>query len=93
MSKMSRTGLHRKALEIFYSLPQIGISYDTTITNAAISACDKGAYHPLHTTLSSILHQVAFVIDWCHHSMSNYAAHGPCEGAPRVQTLSFKLQI
>lgn len=42
MSKMSRTGAHRKALEVFYSLPHIGIPYDTTIVNAAISACDKG---------------------------------------------------
>ena len=42
MGSMSRSGAHRKALEVYYSLPQIGIAYDTTITNAAISACEKG---------------------------------------------------
>ena len=42
MSNMSRSGAYRKALEVYYTLPQLGISYDTTITNAAISACEKG---------------------------------------------------
>ena len=53
MSNMSRSGAHFKALEVFYSLPQLGIPYDTTITNAAISACEKGVLLPF---LSSSVH-------------------------------------
>ena len=44
MSKMSRTGAYRKALEVYHSLSLLDIAYDTTITNAAISACDKGEH-------------------------------------------------
>ena len=43
ISKLSKEGAFRKGLEVFYTLPDMGIAYDTTITNAAISACDKGA--------------------------------------------------
>jgi pentatricopeptide repeat protein len=46
MSKLSKEGSYRKALEIFDVLPRLGITYDTTITNAAISACDKGEPPP-----------------------------------------------
>ena len=42
MSKLSKEGDADKALEVFYALPELGITYDTTITNAAISSCDKG---------------------------------------------------
>lgn len=44
VSKMGKEGAWRKALEIYYSLDQTGIRPDTAITNAAISACDKGQY-------------------------------------------------
>lgn len=42
MSKLSKEGDYDKALDIYYALPELGIRYDTTITNAAISSCDKG---------------------------------------------------
>lgn len=42
VSRLGKEGCWRKALEIYQSLPQTGICPDTAITNAAISACDKG---------------------------------------------------
>lgn len=42
VAKLSRENAYRKALEIFDTLPAIGLMPDTAITNAAISACDKG---------------------------------------------------
>lgn len=42
VSKMGKEGAWRKAVEIYYSLEQTGVRPDTAITNAAISACDKG---------------------------------------------------
>lgn len=43
VSRLGKEGSWRKALEIYQSLPQTGVCPDTAITNAAISACDKGA--------------------------------------------------
>lgn len=43
VSKLSREGSYRKGLEVFDALPAVGLIPDTAITNAAISACDKGA--------------------------------------------------
>lgn len=42
VSRLGKEGCWRKALEIYQSLPQTGVRPDTAITNAAISACDKG---------------------------------------------------
>ena len=42
VSQLSREGQWAKALEVYESLDALGITVDTTITNAAISACDKG---------------------------------------------------
>jgi hypothetical protein len=43
VSQLTREGQWQKGLEIFESLDAIeGLVPDTTITNAAISACDKG---------------------------------------------------
>jgi pentatricopeptide repeat domain-containing protein 1 len=39
---MSREGHWAKSLEVYESLSAVGVRPDTTITNAAISACDKG---------------------------------------------------
>lgn len=43
VAKLSRENAYRKALEVYDALPAIGLMADTAITNAAISACDKGA--------------------------------------------------
>ena len=43
VSRLGKEGAWRKALEIYQSLGQTGVDPDTAITNAAISACDKGA--------------------------------------------------
>lgn len=43
MGKFTKDGEWLKALAIYESLPSIGLHPDTTITNAAITACDKGA--------------------------------------------------
>lgn len=42
VSRLGKEGAWRKALEIYQSLGQTGVDPDTAITNAAISACDKG---------------------------------------------------
>ena len=42
VSRLSREGHWQKGLEVFESLPEMGLTPDTTITNAAISACDRG---------------------------------------------------
>ena len=42
VAKLSRENAYRKGLEVFDALPAIGLMADTAITNAAISACDKG---------------------------------------------------
>lgn len=42
VSQMSREGHWAKALELYESLDAVAVRPDTTITNAAISACDKG---------------------------------------------------
>ena len=42
VSRLGKEGCWRKALEIYQSLPRTGVRPDTAITNAAISACDKG---------------------------------------------------
>eukprot|EP00803_Ostreobium_quekettii_P010298 evm.model.scf_32EXC.4 EVM.evm.TU.scf_32EXC.4 scf_32EXC:118782-128291(-) len=42
VSRLSRDGQSQKAQEIFESLQAMGLKADTTITNAAISACDRG---------------------------------------------------
>ena len=46
VSRLGKEGCWRKALEIYQSLPLTGIRPDTAITNAAISACDKGMLLP-----------------------------------------------
>ena len=43
MGRFTKDGDWRKALAIFDSLPLLGLRPDTTISNAAIAACDKGA--------------------------------------------------
>ncbi len=43
VAKLSRENAYRKGLEVYDALPAIGLMADTAITNAAISACDKGA--------------------------------------------------
>ncbi len=42
VSQLSREGQWAKALEVYEALGLIALHPDTTITNAAISACDKG---------------------------------------------------
>ncbi len=42
VAKLSRENAYRKGLEVYDALPAIGLMADTAITNAAISACDKG---------------------------------------------------
>lgn len=42
VSRLSREGHWQKGLEVFEALPHMGLTPDTTITNAAISACDRG---------------------------------------------------
>ena len=42
VSQLTREGQWAKALEVYEALPSIGIAPDTTITNAAITTCDKG---------------------------------------------------
>eukprot|EP00892_Ulva_mutabilis_P012355 jgi/Ulvmu1/9492/UM052_0062.1 len=42
MGKFTKDGEWRKALAIYETLHAIGLHPDTTITNAAITACDKG---------------------------------------------------
>ena len=42
MSRYSRSNEWQKAIAIFDSLPLLRLAPDTTITNAAIAACDKG---------------------------------------------------
>ena len=51
ISKLSGEGSYRKALELFQELPGMGIQYDCTIANAAISACAKGEYCPSSNSL------------------------------------------
>jgi len=43
VSQLSREGAWQKALEVFESLPVLGVVADTAVVNAAISACDRGA--------------------------------------------------
>jgi hypothetical protein len=42
VSKLSKEGAFRKGLEVYFALTDMQILPDTAITNAAISACDKG---------------------------------------------------
>ena len=51
VSRLGKEGSWRKALELYQSLPNTGVFPDTAITNAAISACDKGIFPPLTTSL------------------------------------------
>lgn len=44
VSQLTREGNWQKGLEVFETLDVIGVRPDTTITNAAISACDKGGH-------------------------------------------------
>lgn len=44
MGRFTKDGDWRKALAIFDSLPVLGLRPDTTISNAAIAACDKGRF-------------------------------------------------
>lgn len=42
VSKLSKEGAWRKALEVFETSEEMGVRPDTALTNSAISACDKG---------------------------------------------------
>ena len=42
VSKLSKEGAWRKALELFETVEELGVTPDTALTNSAISACDKG---------------------------------------------------
>ncbi|GAB4822151.1 hypothetical protein N2152v2_009197 [Parachlorella kessleri] len=42
VSKLSKEGCWRKALEVYESVEEMGLAPDTAFTNAAISSCDKG---------------------------------------------------
>lgn len=42
LGRLNRHGGHQRALEIYDSLPAMGVIPNTAVTNAAISACDKG---------------------------------------------------
>lgn len=42
VSKLSKEGAWRKALEVFETVEELGLRADTALTNSAISACDKG---------------------------------------------------
>ncbi len=42
VSQLSRDAHWAKALEVYEALDAVGLRADTTISNAAISACDKG---------------------------------------------------
>jgi pentatricopeptide repeat protein len=42
LSQLSREGGWQKALELFEALEAAGLAPDTTLTNAAISACGRG---------------------------------------------------
>jgi hypothetical protein len=46
MGRFTKDGDWRKALAIFDCLPLLGLRPDTTISNAAIAACDKGTLAP-----------------------------------------------
>ncbi len=56
ISKLSKEGAYRKALEVFYSLAEMDIAVDTAVVNAAISATDRGesSFHE-DQLISSIL--------------------------------------
>ena len=54
VSRLGKEGAWRKALEIYQNLPQTGVLPDTAITNAAISACDKGVTCKLQFTLARV---------------------------------------
>ena len=41
VSKLSKEGAWRKALEVFEAAEALALAPDTALTNAAISACDK----------------------------------------------------
>ena len=53
ISKLSKEGAYRKALEVFYSLAEMDIAVDTAVVNAAISATDRG----------KVLHCLAIAIE------------------------------
>ena len=55
VAKLSRENAYRKGLEVYDALPAIGLMADTAITNAAISACDKGGSFPRPPLLSHSL--------------------------------------
>jgi len=42
VSKLSKEGSWRKALEVYEVVKELGLRPDTALTNSAISACDKG---------------------------------------------------
>ncbi|KAG7669994.1 hypothetical protein Ndes2526B_g06369 [Nannochloris sp. 'desiccata'] len=42
VSKLSKEGSWRKALEVYEVVEELGLRPDTALTNSAISACDKG---------------------------------------------------
>jgi hypothetical protein len=44
VSKLSKEGAFRKGLEVYFALTDLNILPDTAITNAAISACDRGKF-------------------------------------------------
>jgi pentatricopeptide repeat protein len=54
LSQLTREGNWQKGLEVFESLHVLGVVPDTTITNAAISACDKGGQWEKALQVSSV---------------------------------------
>ena len=55
MAALARENAYLKGLEVFEALPAIGLRADTAITNAAISACNKGeAGHCVHRSSNGI---------------------------------------
>lgn len=52
VSKLAKEGAYKKGLEVYHTLIHMSIMPDTAITNAAISACDKGE-HPTPAQLSA----------------------------------------
>ncbi len=60
VAKLSREGSYRKGLEVFEALPAVGLVADVALTNAAISALDKGESPdhaeatPVHCSIKSL---------------------------------------
>ncbi len=62
VSRLGKEGAWRKALEIYQSLPQTGVCPDTAITNAAISACDKGTLPPPQKLAAKLMQEAVSAV-------------------------------